>query len=107
MYNNAAAAAASAAAVGFSWTAECDQEFQPLLRFIIFYFCQYYPTTLLTLLEPQSRFGGKPLNFQLVCPQNGTAVLKGLILELYCCCCVPCVARVCTVCAMCPTRGVL
>ena len=31
----------------------------------------------LTLLEPQPRFGDKPLNFQVVCPQNGTAVLKG------------------------------
>ena len=29
-----------------------------------------------TLLEPQSRFGGKPLKLQVVCPQNGTAVLK-------------------------------
>ena len=33
---------------------------------------------LLTPLEPQSRFGDKPLGFQVVCPQNGTAVLKGL-----------------------------
>ena len=24
------------------------------------------------LLEPQSRFGGKPLKIQVVCPQNGT-----------------------------------
>ena len=32
----------------------------------------------LTLLEPQSRCGGKPLKLQVVCPQNGTAVLKGL-----------------------------
>ena len=32
----------------------------------------------LTLLEPQSRFGDKPLKFQVVCPQNETAVLKGL-----------------------------
>ena len=32
----------------------------------------------LTLLEPQSRVGDKPLNFQVVCPHNGTAVLKGL-----------------------------
>ena len=32
----------------------------------------------LTLLEPQSRFGDKPLKLQVVCPQNGTAVLKGL-----------------------------
>ena len=31
------------------------------------------------LLEPQSRFGDKPVKFQLVCPQNGTAVLKGLV----------------------------
>ena len=31
-----------------------------------------------TLLEPQSRFGDRPLKFQVVCPQNGTAVLKGL-----------------------------
>ena len=33
---------------------------------------------LLTLLEPQSRFGDKPIKFQVVCPQNGTAVLEGL-----------------------------
>ena len=32
----------------------------------------------LTLLEPQSRCGDKPLKFQVICPQNGTAVLKGL-----------------------------
>ena len=32
----------------------------------------------LTLLEPQSRFGGKPLKLQVVYPQNGTAVLTGL-----------------------------
>ena len=30
-----------------------------------------------TLLEPQSRFGDKPLKFQAVFPQNRTAVLKG------------------------------
>ena len=29
----------------------------------------------LTLLELQSRFGDIPLEFQVVCPQNGTAVL--------------------------------
>ena len=43
----------------------------------------YNPETLLvcwvlTLLEPQSRFGDKPLKFQVVCPQNRTGVLKGL-----------------------------
>ena len=32
----------------------------------------------LTPLEPQSRCGDKPLKFQVVCPQNGTAVLEGL-----------------------------
>ena len=31
-----------------------------------------------TLLELQSRFGNKALKFQAACPQNGTAVLKGL-----------------------------
>ena len=31
----------------------------------------------LTLLESQSRSGGKPVKFQVACPQNGTAVLKG------------------------------
>ena len=29
-------------------------------------------------LEPQSRFGDKLLEIRVVCPQNGTAVLKGL-----------------------------
>ena len=29
---------------------------------------------LLTLLEPQSRLGDKALKFQVVCPQNGTAL---------------------------------
>ena len=29
-----------------------------------------------TPLEPQSRFGDKPVKFQVVFPQNGTAVLK-------------------------------
>ena len=33
----------------------------------------------LTLLELQSHFGNKPPESQVVCPQNGTAVLKGLI----------------------------
>ena len=33
---------------------------------------------LLTLLELQSHYGDKPLKFQVVCPQNGTPVLKGL-----------------------------
>ena len=34
------------------------------------------PEKSLTLLEPESRFGDKPFKFQVVCPQNGTAVLK-------------------------------
>ena len=36
----------------------------------------------LTLLAPQSHFGDKLLKIWLVCPQNGTAVLKGLRREL-------------------------
>ena len=32
----------------------------------------------ITLLEPQSRFGDKPVKFQVVCPQNGTAVQQGM-----------------------------
>ena len=52
-------------------------------------------SSLIILLEPQSRFGGKPLKLHVVCPQNGTAVLKALVEELpffaarilsYCCC---------------------
>ena len=39
------------------------------------------PQQFLTLLEPQSAFGDKLLNFQVVCPQNGTAVLKGLTIS--------------------------
>ena len=35
---------------------------------------------LLTLLGPQPRFGDNPVKFQVVCPQNGTAVVKGLTL---------------------------
>ena len=35
--------------------------------------------TRLTLLEPQSRSGDKPVKFQVVLSPNGTAVLKGLI----------------------------
>ena len=33
---------------------------------------------VLTPLEPQSRFGNKTLEFQVICPQIGTAALKGL-----------------------------
>ena len=32
----------------------------------------------LTPLEPQSRFGDKLLEIGVVCPQNGTAVQKGV-----------------------------
>ena len=37
-------------------------------------------TRLLILVGPQSRFGDKLLEIWVVCPQNRTAVLKGLIL---------------------------
>ena len=33
-------------------------------------------------LEPESRFGGKPFKFQVVCPQNGTAFLKKGVIGL-------------------------
>ena len=36
----------------------------------------------LTLLEPQSSSGDKPVKFQVVLSPNGTAVLKGLIKQL-------------------------
>ena len=42
------------------------------------HFCIVDFSPLTTFLEPQSRFGGKPFKFQVVCPQNGTAVPKGL-----------------------------
>ena len=38
------------------------------------------PVPLLTLLEPQSRFGDKLLEIWVDCPQNEAAVLKGLTL---------------------------
>ena len=37
-----------------------------------------YASFVLTLLEPQSRSGDKPVEFQVVLSPNGTAVLKGL-----------------------------
>ena len=33
---------------------------------------------MLTPLETQSDCGDTPLKFQVICPQNGTTVLKGL-----------------------------
>ena len=38
----------------------------------------------LTPLEPQPRFVGKLLEIRVVCPQNGTAVLKGILLPGTC-----------------------
>ena len=40
--------------------------------------------SLLTLFGPQSRFGDYPLNFQVVCLQNETAVLKGILVSVSC-----------------------
>ena len=39
----------------------------------------YLVRSIKTLLGPQSRFGDKPGKFEVVCPQNRTAVLRGLI----------------------------
>ena len=38
----------------------------------------YCPESRLAPLGPQSRFGDKLLEMCMVCPQNGTPVLKGL-----------------------------
>ena len=38
---------------------------------------------VLTPLEPQSGCGDEPVKFQIVCPQNGAAVLKGLSLFFF------------------------
>ena len=43
------------------------------------FFLMVFRIFLLTLLEPQSRSGDKPVKFQVVLSPNGTAVLKGLI----------------------------
>ena len=37
----------------------------------------WHEPLILTLLELPSHIGYKPLKFQVVCPQDGTAVLKG------------------------------
>ena len=37
-----------------------------------------YDVARVNHLVLESRFGDKPVEFQVVCPQNGTAVLKGL-----------------------------
>ena len=40
---------------------------------------QWSPSIVVsTLLEPQSCFGDKPLKVEVFCPEDGTAVLKGL-----------------------------
>ena len=45
----------------------------------VYYMRRKCPPRCLTPLGPQSRFGDKLLGLWMVCPQNGTAVLKGLI----------------------------
>ena len=46
---------------------------------LMYFVCSVTNPNIKTLLGPQSRFfGAKPLNFQVVCPRDGTAVLKGL-----------------------------
>ena len=51
--------------------------FRTLFRTLFFLLSEILVTSL-THLGLQSHFGDKPLKFQVVCPQNGTAVLKGL-----------------------------
>ena len=43
----------------------------------------WYEHACLTLLAPQSRFGDNSLGIRLVCPEIGTAVLKGLTAEAH------------------------
>ena len=50
-----------------------------LLLELLLLVCSLSLLYYLTLLELQSRFGDKPVKFQVVCPQHGTAVRKGLI----------------------------
>ena len=48
-------------------------------------FCGHLPSwaSALTVLTPQSRFGGKLLEIGVVRPQSGTALLKGLMCRCY------------------------
>ena len=63
---------------GVSWVG-------PALISFFFFLCfvqESNASMLEPLLDPQSRFGDKPVKFQVVCPQNGTAVLEGLTLSV-------------------------
>ena len=44
-----------------------------------------FPSEVLTLEGPQSRFGDKLLDISVVCPEDGTAVLKGSRAEVFGC----------------------
>ena len=65
-----------------SCTDRTDHDLDHLLLDSASYTCYLLPLTRLGL---QSRCGDKPLKFQVVCPQNGTAVLKGLTRFLWLC----------------------
>ena len=64
------------------------ERYDPLVRYMVYccafivererYYSYWLIMSALTLLELQSHFGDKPLKFQVVCPQSGTPVLKGL-----------------------------
>ena len=56
-----------------------------VLILVVFFFFEEHLRIAesLILLEPQSRFGDKPVKFQVVCPQNETAVLKELRLLFF------------------------
>ena len=55
----------------------CLSDARPEPRTYVYTIC----SAKLTLLEPQSRSGDKPLKFQVVLSPNGTAVLNGLKLR--------------------------
>ena len=60
-------------------TIASDATINTCVRILLILDLSHTTELLLTLSEPQSRFGDKPVKYKVDCPQNGTAVLKGLI----------------------------
>ena len=53
-------------------------ETKPMVDFPVPYEMVMISGPAKSVLEPQFCFGDKPVKFQVICPQNGAAVLKGL-----------------------------
>ena len=47
------------------------------------YYIRHVPSSSRKDVAPQSRLGNKSLKFQVVCPQNGTALLKRLLSHFF------------------------